>query len=127
VARPLWRAHNPAGHLERLLEQIVQEREVLHVRAGLGRRDQVDVQLGKRMRAQRCAVGLGQGGHPQALADPAGEGEVGLQYLGGTLAQVLGELEASDQVLADGNRNGEPLGQAGVPGDVIEASGSSSQ
>ena len=67
VAGPLWRAHNPAGHLERLLEQIVQEREVLHVRAGLGRRGQVDVQLGKGMRAQRGAVGLGQGGDPQAL------------------------------------------------------------
>ena len=76
MAGPLWRAHNAAGHLERLLEQLVQEREALHVLAGLGRHDQVDVQLGKKMWAQGRAVGLGQGGDSQAFADPAGEGEV---------------------------------------------------
>jgi hypothetical protein len=36
MARPPWRAYHAAGHLERLLEQIVQEGEVRYVRAGLG-------------------------------------------------------------------------------------------
>ena len=49
------------------------QREVLPVGAGLGRRDQVDVQLGKGMRARRRAVGLGQGGDPQPFAAPAGD------------------------------------------------------
>jgi hypothetical protein len=88
MAGPLRWADHPTRRLERLLEQIVQDREALHVLAGLGRRDQVDVQFGKKMGAQRRAVGLGQGGHPQALADPTGQREVGLDHRGGPLAQL---------------------------------------
>jgi hypothetical protein len=127
MAGPLWRADHAAGCLEKLLEQIVQDREALHVLAGLGRRDQLDMQLGKKMGAQGRAVGLGQGGDAQALADPAGERQVGLDDRGGPLAQVLGELKAADQVLTGGDRMASRWARRVWPAISSATRGSSSQ
>src|SRR3546814_4803871 len=70
---------------------------------------------------QRRAMLVGEPGYAQERRDPAHPHDVGLDDLGGTGVEELGEAIRGVEVLADGDGHRDPGGELDVSGQVVGA------
>src|SRR3546814_9526022 len=68
-------------------------------------------ELGQQVRMQRRAMLVGEPGDAQERRDPAHPHDVGLDDLGGTGVEELGEAIRGVEVLADGDGHRDPGGE----------------